>query len=962
MTAALVRLVHPLRPLYRGLLLHPVLLLAALLFLAMAYEFGGFTRDYGVSAVFWHALPLTQFLNGFGVALLLGLLCFVAYLRDIDHDWLEHEAVPPPDSLAQRVMRWVVPDPPGAPAAEELPYWAKLRWYLLATWVPLLVLLLLACPYDRTYHRWAFDRRWPLACGILVAVAWTPISVALFNRLRARLPAGERVSQGLRRRGANDASLERWVTRLFVVLFACYAIVFFLCSYTLINAVGDVPAVGLKDTPLGGKVITGLLLLAIALIVALAAVGVGGSFLHVDTLPPAERWRHTVAGFMFGAGFLLYVATALVSLWPPAESFVMWHLVPPEVGLCLVIALIVIVDNTLRFHFRRAYVPAWIALIGLGVLANSYEDRRLHFPGLSYPREERDVLQPASLDPSVERGADLDHILARMGEEDQRKALLRQGQRLWHQCDRFCRRLRDTGKPYRAQLDRWEPKEADGSEQLKEKFKHLQEVLGNAEKERGLLGEMHRKDQEMLGGWRKAAEAADGSGRPKLVVVATVGGANRAGLWTVVALTGLEAEVKGFPRHVRVIAGASGGMVGASYYVATLDARGDHKQPPWGASPGASLSRGDLLSEVADDHLTPVLHRAIFRDLPRLFDPFPVATDRGVALEDAWDRNMGGALRVPFASLKPGEIDGWRPSLILTPMLVEDGRQLFISNLYLQYMTENGGEYLRPCEDGQPSPAPLVAKVQSRSMVGDPKRTVSSRNAPPDARTAYRYSLSGLEFFQLFPELEGALRLDTAARMNASFPFVSPAVDLPVHPRRRVVDAGYHDNYGVKTAASWIDYHKDWLLKNTSGVLLIQLRDFASDQRRLAPGDAGEDDQWAWSRGVEWLTAPPTAVASARESVMSFRNDEQLDALSYDFNDAENRKEFFTTAVFTFPHESAVNWYLSPETSEQIKGAWPGPDVDDKFKNDAHVKAVREANSLALERLKCWWKVDHSGR
>ena len=39
--------------------------------------------------------------------------------------------------------------------------------------------------------------------------------------------------------------------------------------------------------------------------------------------------------------------------------------------------------------------------------------------------------------------------------------------------------------------------------------------------------------------------------------------------------------------------------------------------------------------------------------------------------------------------------------------------------------------------------------------------------------------------------------------MNASFPYISPAVSLPVDPPRRVVDAAYYDNYGVNLAAAW---------------------------------------------------------------------------------------------------------------------------------------------------------------
>jgi hypothetical protein len=37
---------------------------------------------------------------------------------------------------------------------------------------------------------------------------------------------------------------------------------------------------------------------------------------------------------------------------------------------------------------------------------------------------------------------------------------------------------------------------------------------------------------------------------------------------------------------------------------------------------------------------------------------------------------------------------GWRPSLVFTPMMVEDGRRLLISNLDLAFATRNVGGLL----------------------------------------------------------------------------------------------------------------------------------------------------------------------------------------------------------------------------------------------------------------------------
>ncbi|MFC1883038.1 hypothetical protein ACFL2S_16335, partial [Thermodesulfobacteriota bacterium] len=79
---------------------------------------------------------------------------------------------------------------------------------------------------------------------------------------------------------------------------------------------------------------------------------------------------------------------------------------------------------------------------------------------------------------------------------------------------------------------------------------------------------------ESLMSWR----ASYNDEKPKLVVVATSGGAYRAAFWTAIVLEKLIAESKedkdlpGFINSIRLITGASGGMVGAAYFAAT---RGD---------------------------------------------------------------------------------------------------------------------------------------------------------------------------------------------------------------------------------------------------------------------------------------------------------------------------------------------------------------------------------------------------
>jgi hypothetical protein len=215
-------------------------------------------------------------------------------------------------------------------------------------------------------------------------------------------------------------------------------------------------------------------------------------------------------------------------------------------------------------------------------------------------------------------------------------------------------------------------------------------------------------------------------------------------------------------------------MVGAANLVANLDDRAGFSEP--------------AVNAIANDSLDPVARSLALHDAPKLF--FLVTwPDRGTALQQAWT-DHSAAMRIPFGNLAAGEAAGWRPSLIFTPMLVEDGRRLFISNLDLDSLASVGG-----------------------GRVG----------GPPDDRGPV-YSRPGIELLRLIPRAS-SMQIASVARMNASFPWVSPAAELPTVPRRHVVDAGYFDNFGVSIAVAWIERNLDQIVASTSGVVLIQIRD-----------------------------------------------------------------------------------------------------------------------------------------
>lgn len=173
-----------------------------------------------------------------------------------------------------------------------------------------------------------------------------------------------------------------------------------------------------------------------------------------------------------------------------------------------------------------------------------------------------------------------------------------------------------------------------------------------------------------------------------------------------------------------------------------------------------------------------------------------------------------------------------------------------------------------------------------------------------------------IDFFKAFPETFGTLSLQTAARMSSAFPFISPAVDLPTKPARRVVDAGYFDNYGMTTALIYLRRPEviRWMRENgMKGAILIQINAFptlgeyepkpGSEQKK---GGCYASDPVEW-RFLEWLSTPSEGLVASRERSMVYRSEQALAALQ-DIYKAERldlaRVPFENTA------QSSFSWYL----------------------------------------------------
>lgn len=438
------------------------------------------------------------------------------------------------------------------------------------------------------------------------------------------------------------------------------------------------------------------------------------------------------------------------------------------------------------------------------------------------------------------------------------------------------------------------------------------------------------RDAEILSAMRQRWELQHGPGsKPKIVLIAVSGGGIRSALWTARVLEGLEQRLPGgaqqgaFRDHVRLITGASGGMVAAALYVADSERDWPDRGHPEPTPQDRQLGLGLYSGTVAEQSLLPTFQAAIMRDFSRnLFVPpwAVVSYDRGRALEDKWmlnarargfgppgqrrseleqlrRRHRLSPFQRTFADLYELEAQGRRPSLIFAPMLAEDSRRFLISNLDLQTLAVSRGA-----------------------------AEVSATEAPVP------YARSGVECFKLFPEVWNRLEVGTAARLNAAFPVISPAVSLPTIPTRHVVDAGYFDNYGVELAAMWLAHNRAAVLHNCSGVALIEIRAFPLRDRGL---DVGRETSLhaeaigLLSEALAAFSTPMQAVLSARSNVSYYRNNELLALLDPLFAGPANRP-FFRRFIFELDADAALSWYISDEEKRRISAWFDSPSIQEQ--------------------------------
>lgn len=418
------------------------------------------------------------------------------------------------------------------------------------------------------------------------------------------------------------------------------------------------------------------------------------------------------------------------------------------------------------------------------------------------------------------------------------------------------------------------------------------------------------------------------------VVVFGSGGGARAALWTAKVLTGLQQELgPEFASSIVLISAVSGGSMGAMYYVDAFTEDG----------PPTTLQLEAIVTAAAHPSLAPVAWGLVYPDLWRLVWWLPILrnhrlTDRGWALETTWAQQLDvvaaarnetspGSTRIgqngdsgqasvrTLGQWQTGVEEGWRPAVIFNATTVETGERFLFASFDV------------PCD--------WKTKTFHRFYAGyDVPVTVAARMSAT------------------FPYVTPAARADVPRNWSAAPGSVACPYDENVDSSSNVstdnphlADGGYFDNDGVVSGLEWLE--SVWLDSER------QNRDPNLDTNRLlivqipaSPVDGGATSAtkkraertrrgWLYSVGGPLIT-----LLNVRSATQLERGQAEIRRF-IEFYNSRNIQVVHCVFDLRAPGMSVLSWQLSSAEELGIRDAW-GNEINAENKaNDGRIRQIR---------------------
>ncbi|MEH2135687.1 hypothetical protein [Nostoc sp.] len=382
-------------------------------------------------------------------------------------------------------------------------------------------------------------------------------------------------------------------------------------------------------------------------------------------------------------------------------------------------------------------------------------------------------------------------------------------------------------------------------------------------------------------------------GEKTLVIVCASGGGIQAAGWTVEVLTGFQELLgKSFTKAIGLISSVSGGSVGTMYYLDRFNKDGFLEENQQKSFEGTTR---DSFTAATTDSLDAVGWGMAYLDVWRFIGlPFLIRPkfDRGTAVETDWQAEMKEPKKSKtLATWRKQIFDGEIPIPVFNATLVENGWRFLMTPM-------------------------TFCKLPNKKY---------------------------LDFNSLYGAYD--MNVVTAARLSATFPYVSPicrnSINIPDR-NYHVADGGYFDNSGFVTAAEWLDEQlNEWLPENSLNikrVLILQINAFPeSPSTEKVQGDGG------------WFMAtigPLLATFKVRDSVLASRNAKEAELLAQKwqnkvdiqyfpifFPSASDAPEFYKDGQYQPP----LSWRLTDKEKKAIKDGWTAIKTGKTIKKIKHL-------------------------
>lgn len=359
-----------------------------------------------------------------------------------------------------------------------------------------------------------------------------------------------------------------------------------------------------------------------------------------------------------------------------------------------------------------------------------------------------------------------------------------------------------------------------------------------------------------------------------VVIVATAGGGIRAAAWTAQVLTGLESTSRArecqerFSSSLVLISSVSGGSVGSMFFLRRYDSDGTFPADNL-AFINSDASRSSL-SAVGWGLLYPDFARTV----PLVGALVPRYKDRGWALEYAWTTGWKNPPNI--SDWRRDVAAGNRPAAIFNATAAENGERFLIASTDIQ----------KDVLDNEKGETQLMDNLT-------------------------------MQFADDFAKYD--MPVATAARLSATFPYVSPITQASLGEERvrvHVADGAYYDNSGVLSALEWMEEARAALRGHPVLFLLIDAE----------PDSPKAGKPWSWQRQ---LVAPIDTLMNVRTASQQFRGRLELQLGRRQLKADEGVDVEPISFLFSTPMPSPLSWHLTPQQQDSIVAKWNSKEIAD---------------------------------